>query len=138
MRRDQKQLLFKMKDEETQMTNEKTKPEFTLEFADMGPYDEINRLNRLNTSLQDTVNTLVRILDVFTKVKQFNWIPMSEKQPTVRGHYLVTAYRAGDKSYEIETDYWDGLGEFWECWGEKVLAWAELPEPYTGDNDDHQ
>ena len=33
-------------------------------------------------------------------------------------------------SYEVETDYWDGLGEFWECWGNQVLAWAELPEPY--------
>ena len=119
------------------MTNEKAIPEFTLKFADMGPYDEINRLNRLNTSLQDTVNTLVRILDEFTKVKQFNWRPMKAHAPAKEGQYLVTYYSTGDKRNEIETDYWDDLGHFWEAFGDRVLAWAELPEPYTGDSNDH-
>lgn len=62
-----------------------------------------------------------------------NWIPMSEKQPTKEGWYMVTLKDTGNmQSHVVETDYWDDLGEFWDIFKDSVIAWAELPKPYEG------
>lgn len=59
------------------------------------------------------------------------WIPMSEKQPTKEGWYLVTIKDNNNMlTHVVETDYWDDLGEFWDIYKDSVIAWAELPAPY--------
>ena len=63
-----------------------------------------------------------------------NWIPCSEKMPTIPGPYLVTTTLYGKP--EIITDSWvkmmDGSCR-WDFSGfNEVTAWAESPEPYGG------
>ncbi|MCR5006531.1 MAG: hypothetical protein K6A77_11580 [Clostridiales bacterium] len=46
------------------------------------------------------------------------------------GRYLVTITWMGKRL--VFTDYWiEPLG--WDEWHDDVVAWAELPEPYRGE-----
>lgn len=62
------------------------------------------------------------------------WIPMSEHKPTKKGRYMVTFsyFYLGKYHYEVDTDDWDDLGEFFEEYKDTVTALAELPKPYEG------
>lgn len=50
--------------------------------------------------------------------------------PVREGRYLVTITWMGKRL--VFTDYWiEPLG--WDEWHDDVVAWAELPEPYRGE-----
>lgn len=64
------------------------------------------------------------ILDL---LEQTEWIPCSERLPEEPGVYLVSMYRLGYPQREV-----DGFvcGR-WERFGNDVIAWCKIPEPYT-------
>ena len=64
------------------------------------------------------------------------WIPCSERLPDEEGEYLVTlAFSWGN---EIEIGDWfvdeDSHGEWVNPNSHVTVAWAELPEPWNGNN----
>lgn len=61
------------------------------------------------------------------------WIPCSKWLPEENGHYLITA-KYGTGLYVTCDDYYV-YG--WDDWGEDVIAWMPLPEPYKGEDDDN-
>lgn len=78
----------------------------------------------------DTVGILKEIPSAHPEQR---WIPVSERLPEEYGNYLITT---DDDNVYIGTtkanlNGWSGCdanGFFW--WGEKVVAWMPLPEPY--------
>lgn len=52
------------------------------------------------------------------------WIPVSERLPKKRGHYMTTTVYG-----EVYCDCWNGIA-FERT--EAVVAWMPLPEPYKG------
>lgn len=68
-----------------------------------------------------------------TVMPKREWIPVEERLPEVNSVYLVTS-KAGD-CIDIFTDYWQG-DSTWAHFGDRVIAWMPLPEPYrAGDPD---
>lgn len=62
------------------------------------------------------------------------WIPCSERLPEAYGEYLVTCepdlpYR-GHKTITDKDDY---FAYGWDDYGDKVIAWMPLPEPWKGE-----
>ena len=55
------------------------------------------------------------------------WIPVTERLPENPAQVLVT-YSWGEVTVG---EYWNN-GEGWGTYGEEVLAWMPLPEPYKG------
>ena len=68
-----------------------------------------------------------------------DWHPYPEEKSALRtdGYYMVT-YRWITGDFVVDTACWDG--ERWENFPVfpmvKVIAWAELPEPYQPENKD--
>ena len=54
------------------------------------------------------------------------WIPCKEKEPEEGKRYLVTAKYNGGLIVDIDDYYSYGFDD----WGNAVIAWAELPDPY--------
>lgn len=64
-----------------------------------------------------------------TKYAVIEWHPYPKEKPKKSGDYLVSI-KAGDKIFAY-TAYWiDSIGIFELRWIGRILAWAELPEPY--------
>ena len=65
-------------------------------------------------------------------LEQTSWIPVSERVPEEAGVYLVSMYRLGYPQREV-----DGFvcGR-WERFGNDVIAWCEIPEPYKESEDE--
>lgn len=55
-----------------------------------------------------------------------NWIPFAKKEPAEGKQYLVTV-RYKNKLF-VDVDDYFSYG--WDDWGDAVVAWAEMPEPY--------
>lgn len=55
-----------------------------------------------------------------------NWIPYKEKEPEEGKRYLVTVRYKGNLIVDIDDYFVYGFDD----WGNAVMAWAELPEPY--------
>lgn len=55
-----------------------------------------------------------------------NWIPYKEKEPEEGKRYLVTVKYKDNLIVDIDDYYSYGFDD----WGDAVVAWAELPEPY--------
>ena len=53
------------------------------------------------------------------------WIPCSERLPQVNGWYLVT-----NELGVVQQQYW-GASHWQKLRDEAVIAWCELPAPYT-------
>ena len=58
---------------------------------------------------------------------QNKWVPCSERLPAENGNYLVTAI--WDGKLDVDMDYFQ-FGCMWDDYGDNVIAWQELPEPY--------
>ena len=56
------------------------------------------------------------------------WIPVEEHLPLRDSQYLMVSFRRNDDEVGIGLDYYKD-GKF-IGFGDNVLAWAELPEPY--------
>lgn len=61
------------------------------------------------------------------------WIPCNERLPEESGNYLVTAMWKGRP--EVDMDYWQ-FDCMWDDWGDEVIAWMPLPEPWKGGEDE--
>lgn len=61
-----------------------------------------------------------------------DWNPFPKEKPTREDAYLTTIIVKGEK-YVIK-NYWlsnGGIGRWSEWdWDNRVIAWAEMPEPY--------
>ncbi len=56
------------------------------------------------------------------------WIPVEEHLPLRNSQYLMVSFRRNDDEVGIGLDYYKD-GKF-IGFGDNVIAWAELPEPY--------
>lgn len=68
------------------------------------------------------------------------WIPVTEKEPTETGLYLVTENTVVERKWvtrmriakcEVSKLHDGRVDVCWRGYGGKVLAWRPLPEPYT-------
>ena len=57
------------------------------------------------------------------------WIPVSERLPDEFKTVYVTIELCGKASTDF--DRYDMTKNKWQAWGNKVLAWMPLPEPYN-------
>lgn len=71
-------------------------------------------------------------LDALPTVEPIEWIPCSERLPEKYGEYLITTTYL-DEPY-VTTDEYFSYG--WDDWGRDVVAWAERPKPWRGENDE--
>lgn len=62
------------------------------------------------------------------QLKVNDWTLASEKTPEASVDVLVT-YKNDDKLI-VDTDFWYKTIDTWFYFGEKVIAWQPLPEPY--------
>ena len=64
------------------------------------------------------------------------WIPVSERLPSIPVWYLVTAKSKRNGNNFVRILHYNGEKYGWEeqstC---AVLAWADLPEPWRGEDD---
>ncbi len=67
-------------------------------------------------------------------LKKSEWISCSERLPEEVGLYLVSMHRLGYPQRGI-----DGFvhGK-WERYGNNVIAWMPLPEPYKAESEDKE
>ena len=63
-------------------------------------------------------------------IKEYGWIPCSERLPDKEGEYLITNDAGGVKNIEVDTllHYEDGE-PFW-FYSQNPIAWRELPVPF--------
>lgn len=75
---------------------------------------------------KEALDTAIKALE------QTRWIPCSERLPEEPGIYLVSMYRLGYPQREV-----DGFvcGR-WERFGNDVIAWCKIPEPYKAESED--
>lgn len=59
------------------------------------------------------------------------WIPVTERQPGKSGHYLVTLIDDNNGEPWVSADDYFVYG--WDDFGDEVVAWAEPPEPWKGE-----
>lgn len=75
---------------------------------------------------------LNRVIDKIKQlsIKEYGWIPCSERLPSKEGEYLITNDAGGVKNIEVDTllHYEDGE-PFW-CYSQNPVAWRELPVPF--------
>lgn len=69
--------------------------------------------------------------DIIRKHADSGWIPVKKRSPENRGLYLCTAECEGER-YVIVGHY-NGPGWTEDYAGQKVIAWQQLPEPYSED-----
>lgn len=73
---------------------------------------------------------------------QDDWIPVSEKNPSQTGEYLVTAVCDNGATFTDKFGYtpttdggWydpEAPSQTYTDWNEHIIAWRPLPEPYKG------
>lgn len=63
-------------------------------------------------------------------IKEYGWIPCSERLPDKEGDYLVTDDADGVKTIDVDTLLYDDSGESFWCYSENPVAWRELPVPF--------
>lgn len=55
-----------------------------------------------------------------------DWVPTAKEKPKENERYLVTVFFNGETYVDIDDYFCYG----WDDYGDAVIAWAELPEPY--------
>lgn len=60
------------------------------------------------------------------------WIPVTERLPDISGSYLATVY-SGKHSPFVNVDYFFKSTGEWDYYRVDVIAWAEMPEPWRGE-----
>ena len=79
-----------------------------------------------NTAICDAIEIVNQLAEEY-KVSEMptGWIPCSERLPSVNGWYLVT-----NTLGIVQQQYW-GANHWHKLNDEFVVAWCELPAPYT-------
>lgn len=91
---------------------------------------------RGDTLFSDAVQSLTMAIEAL----QDDWIPVSEKQPSQTGEYLVTVEYDGGVTFTDKFGYTPTADGGWYDpeepnqthidWNKYVIAWMPLPEPY--------
>lgn len=71
---------------------------------------------------------------------KIDWHPYPQKKPALYVLVLVTIEFSKDLR-KVSVDYLTPIEGWWKhCLGERVIAWAELPEPYRPEvkNETHE
>ena len=63
------------------------------------------------------------------------WIPCAERLPETNDIYLVSMHSYGLPTRDID-GYIQQTDKKWEVYGNKVIAWMPLPEPYKAESED--
>ncbi len=69
---------------------------------------------------------------------QVDWKPWPKEKPKECKEYLITCFDGIREDLCVNFDYFDPK-RGWDLFdkdGDKVTAWAELPEPYKGEAND--
>lgn len=78
-----------------------------------------------------------------------DWHPFPKEKPKDDGYYIVTI-NPFLNSYPVVSDFWKSMTvcdedfsktetvSFWGTYGNQVLAWAELPEPYRPEKENER
>lgn len=84
----------------------------------------LDRTQMVNTALDTVIGV----------AEETRWIPVSERLPEEAGVYLVSMNRLGYPQREV-----DGFvcGK-WERFGNDVIAWCEIPQPYKAEGSDEE
>lgn len=104
----------------------------TLEEAKKIIKSECYIADLLNLDRTRMVNTALDT--VIEAAEETRWIPVSERLPEEAGVYLVSMNRLGYPQREV-----DGFvcGK-WERFGNDVIAWCEIPQPYKAEGSDKE
>lgn len=71
-----------------------------------------------------------KIIDLLKNAEKVGeWIPVSERLPDTNVNVLVT-YKDDDNNFVVDTDYRNKTINNWLYFGNDVIAWQPLPEPY--------
>ena len=95
-----------------------------------------NAINRIKTKRNETwYEFYQKIMTAVGKILHAEplWIPCSERLPERSGNYLVTRDIISSYGYEPEAcaiDYFEADQLNWDGYGNLVIAWMQLPEPY--------
>lgn len=68
------------------------------------------------------------------KFEATQWIPVSDHLPEKNGEYLVTVGKDSRFAFNGEATVYEDYFQFlcqWDDCGEDVIAWMEMPDPYT-------
>lgn len=65
------------------------------------------------------------------QLKINKWVLCNKRLPDANVSVLVT-YK-NDNNFVVDTDWWYKSIDTWFYFGEKVIAWQPLPEPYKED-----
>lgn len=63
----------------------------------------------------------------YIRLHQSQWISVLDRLPDKSGHYLVTV-NDNKEIFVTSDDFF--LGYLWDDFGDDVIAWMPLPEPY--------
>ena len=63
------------------------------------------------------------------------WHKYPQEKPKKDDEYLVPV-KVGDEIFTSSTRWIDSIGIFRLMWDGRILAWAELPDPYKEDCDE--
>lgn len=85
---------------------------------------DLDRTQMVNTALDTVIEA----------AEETRWIPCNERLPEEAGVYLVSMNRLGYPQREV-----DGFvcGR-WERFGNDVIAWCEIPQPYKAEGSDEE
>lgn len=85
---------------------------------------------------------------IIKALEQTRWIPVSERLPEERNHYLITIEIDGMNGckpyYEIQTSWYSGKEFVVEYKDDglvakkSVIAWMPLPEPYKAESESEE
>lgn len=86
----------------------------------------------------DEVMKRVEAFDMaITALEQTRWIPCTERLPKTNDIYLVSMHSYGLPTRDID-GYIQQTDKKWEVYGNKVIAWMPLPEPYMAESEDKE
>ena len=93
-------------------------------------YTDENIVNKVNEII-DVVN---KLSSVTPKAEQ-KWIPCAERLPETNDIYLVSMHSYGLPTRDID-GYIQQTDKKWEVYGNKVIAWMPLPQPYKAESEE--
>lgn len=103
--------------------------------------DVSNALNKKRIETMEKgqdVNLIWECLDVVAKVPPVNqWTLCSEILPNKDGNYIVTlSYTKGFKFSFVDIDNFSVYEHRWDVYGNDVIAWMPIPEPYKTESEE--
>lgn len=101
--------------------------------------DAINLIGSMKGDLCDLYddNDLIALEMAISALKESKgeWIPVSERLPEKNDVYLVAVEMAGYPQRDVD-GFIGQASRKWEKYGNKVVAWMSLPEPYKAESEE--